>query len=111
MQVPAGWQVAARLEALEDGVAKDVLIARQLVLLLREGGEVLALQGSCPHQVARLAQGQIVKGWIECPHHRARFRLSDGVCGSGWKLPPLKRYATKLHEGMVLLPDPLVPLS
>ena len=60
---------------------------------------------------ARLAQGQIVKGWIECPHHRARFRLSDGVCGSGWKLPALKRYATKLHEGMVLLPDPLVPLS
>ncbi|MBC7136035.1 MAG: hypothetical protein H5U25_10425, partial [Oceanibaculum nanhaiense] len=48
--------------------------------------------------------------WIECPHHRARFRLSDGICGSGWKLPPLKRYATKLHEGVVLLPDPLVPL-
>ena len=111
MQVPAGWQVAARLEALEDGVAKDVLIARQLILLLREGGEVLALQGSCPHQFARLAQGQIVKGWIECEHHRARFRLIEGGCGSGWKLPALKRYATKLHEGMVLLPDPLVPLS
>lgn len=111
MQTPAGWQFAIRLETLTDSVPKDVLIDRHLVLLLRDGGEVLALQGTCPHQFARLSQGTIVRGWLECPHHRARFRLADGACGSGWHLPPLKRYATLLHEGAVLLPDPLVPLS
>ena len=110
MQAPAGWQVAMALDALQDGAPRDVLIDRQLVLLLREGDQVRAMQGSCPHQFARLAQGQIAEGWIECPHHRARFRLEDGICGPGWRLPPLKRYATLVHEGAVLLPDPLEPL-
>ena len=50
-------------------------------------------------------------GRLQCPHHLAKFSLVDGTCDSGWVLPPLKRYATLVRDGHVLVPDPLVALD
>lgn len=106
---PAGWRAVARLSELPEGLS-DVSIGRHLVLLLREGDRVRAYQGLCPHQFARLADGLLIDGALQCPHHLARFDLEDGRCGAGWVLPPLKRYAARIEDGAVLLPDPLTPL-
>jgi len=106
-----GWQVVAALDDLPASGMGEVEIGRQLILLVRRGDSVVAFQGFCPHQFARLAEGRLDDGWLQCPRHQARFSLDDGSCGPGWALPPLKRFAVKIDKGKVLLPAPLVSLE
>jgi 3-phenylpropionate/trans-cinnamate dioxygenase ferredoxin subunit len=109
-EAATAWQPVAALADLPDEGLHEVAVGRHLLLLVRREGEVLAVQGLCPHQFAPLVEGVLdAGGWLHCPRHRACFRLSDGACGPGWVLPPLKRYAVRLEDGMVLLPDPLLP--
>lgn len=105
-----GWQPALPLEAIPPGGLADMLLGRELVLLARQGDAVLAFQGLCPHQFARLAEGRLDGDWLQCPRHMARFSLADGACGHGWALPALRRFATRIDAGMVFLPDPLTAL-
>ena len=105
------WRVvAAKSDVLETGM-RDVQIGRQIVLLVGDGDAVLAFQGTCPHQSARLALGSLLEGTIQCPHHMAEFRLADGVCTGGWQLPALKRYAVRVDGDDVLLSEPLQALE
>ncbi len=109
MSAVGGWQVAAALPEISQGL-HELILGNEVVLLVRRGDEILAMQGLCPHTFARLADGQIdAEGWLHCPRHKARFRLADGACGSGWVLPPLRQYEVRVADGMVLLPDPLTP--
>ena len=105
------WRVvAAKRDVLQAGLY-DVQVGRRIVLLVGDGDQVLAFQGICPHQSARLAQGSLVDETIQCAHHLARFRLADGTCTGGWQLPPLKRYVVRIEGDDVLLSEPLVPLD
>lgn len=112
-QVPEGWQVAVAVAAVPaSGLAEALLGERHLVLVVRRGDDYIAVQGLCPHQMARFANGTLLDdGRLQCPHHLAKFDLETGACSAGWVLPPLKRYATRVHDGHILVPDPLVPLD
>lgn len=110
-----GWQSVAALDDIAPQGLSDVVVGRELVMLWRGAdGTVRAFQGLCPHEFARLAEGTVESDetacWVKCPRHLARFRLGDGVCGPGWVLPPLRRYAVRIAGGKVMLPDPLAPL-
>lgn len=109
---PAGWQAVADLAAIPEDAPFEAAAGRAVVVLVRRGGTVLAFQGLCPHQYARLGRGTIEPdGFLRCPQHLARFSLADGSCGPGWALPPLARYPVRIEAGRVLLPDPLRPLA
>lgn len=85
----------------------EIALGRRIILLIKSGDEVLAFQGLCPHQQARLAEGALQNGTIQCPRHLASFELQDGACTGGWQLPPLKRYVVKVEGDDILLSDPL----
>lgn len=105
--LPEGWQVALAIDAMPPSGVAEAVFGRQIVVIVDHGGIVRAYQGLCPHQMARLDLGSVEDGWLKCPQHMARFRLTDGVCGPGWVLPPLRMYPTMLHAGQILVPDPL----
>ena len=105
------WTVVATVPEVAKTGLCDVLIGRRSVLLVYRNQQILAFQGICPHQSARLADGLIIDDSIQCPHHLARFRLDNGQCSSGWQLSPLKRYAVKTDGDDILLPDPLLELD
>ena len=112
MQEPSpAWRVVARKQELLQSGLREIQIGRRIVLLVGYGDQVFAFQGTCPHQSARLAQGSLIEGTIQCPHHLARFRLDDGACTGGWQLPPLKRFAVRVHGDDILLSDPLMLLE
>ncbi len=48
-------------------------------------GEPFAVSNLCRHQFAKLGQGQIRKGCLECPWHRARYDVATGEMVSGPK--------------------------
>ncbi len=89
----------------------DIVIGRAVVLLIADTDQIRAVQGLCPHQRARLSEGVLAGGVLQCPHHLARFNLDDGACTGGWQLPSLRRYAVRVDGDQVLLRDPLVALD
>src|SRR3954471_17941533 len=59
-------------------------------------GEPFAVGNVCRHQFAKLGQGQVRDGCLECPWHRARYDVRTGAMVSGPKgrifgLPPYSR--------------------
>lgn len=75
--------------------------------LHRTNDRVVALQGSCPHQAAPLAEGAIGGGLIVCPYHHAVFELESGARRHGPGLGHLRRYACRVEDGAVLVGDAL----
>ena len=59
-------------------------------------GEPFAVGNVCRHQFAKLGQGQVVDGCLECPWHRARYDVRTGAMVNGpqgriWGFPPYSR--------------------
>ncbi|MGX5696272.1 non-heme iron oxygenase ferredoxin subunit [Agromyces soli] len=74
--------LAARVDDIPDGEA--IVIPRNLlgtvddVALFRDGGEYFALDNTCSHELASLADGWVENGTVECPLHTGKFCLRDG---------------------------------
>ena len=100
------WIVVARVEDVNPGAPLEVALGDAVFILVKADEGIIAYQGTCPHAAARLGGGRVIEGWLRCPHHMAMFRLADGVCGKGWVLPALRRYAVKVEDGAVYLSDP-----
>lgn len=108
----SGWQTAAKLADVPLGGVTEVMLSGALLVLVRPGhDDVAALAGLCPHAFARLGEGRLeADGRLSCPRHLARFDVRTGACVGGWAVAALKRYAVKIEDGAVWLPDPLAPL-
>ncbi|MDF5709425.1 MAG: Rieske 2Fe-2S domain-containing protein [Nostoc sp. S4] len=50
-----------------------------LVLFKDQNGQLICLADRCPHRTAKLSEGQIIDGKIECMYHGWQFG-SDGQC-------------------------------
>ena len=73
----------ARLEEIPEGegiaIDKSVTGTADNVALLRDtDGSVWALDDTCTHEDASLADGFVEDGYVECPLHASRFCLKNG---------------------------------
>jgi 3-phenylpropionate/trans-cinnamate dioxygenase ferredoxin subunit len=80
--VSDGIRVAA-LDAIPEGegIAIDKAVtgtADNIALLRDDNGTVWALDDTCTHEKASLADGWVEGGFVECPLHSSRFCLKNG---------------------------------
>lgn len=74
------WFPIAFKRDLEPGRVERVLVlGRALAVFLDEKGEPAALVDRCPHRNARLSDGRVHEGVLECLYHGWRFDRS-GAC-------------------------------
>ncbi len=71
-------------------------------------GVPFAVSNVCRHQFAKLGQGQVRKGCLECPWHRARYDVRTGVMTSGPKgrifgFPPYSKFIQSYTNGVAKL--------
>jgi 3-phenylpropionate/trans-cinnamate dioxygenase ferredoxin subunit len=75
-----------RVASLDDlpegeGIAVDKTItgtADNIALLRDDDGTVWALDDTCTHEEASLAEGWVEGGYVECPLHSSKFCLKSG---------------------------------
>lgn len=76
---------------------KLVQLGGEKICVSRNGETFYAFEAFCPHRMASLLQGTIVRNEIVCPLHEYRFDLQSGNVLSG-QCPDLKVYQVKLSE-------------
>ena len=71
------------------------------VMLLREGGNLLALANHCTHAGGPLNEGDFKDGAVTCPWHGSRFALADGCVLRGPASIPQPRFEVRVRDGRV----------
>ncbi|HEX6782068.1 MAG TPA: Rieske 2Fe-2S domain-containing protein [Solirubrobacterales bacterium] len=111
------WQPVARVEDLDDGPQRAVLLDEPLAIFLTESGEVAVIADRCAHRGALLSMGKVCGESIQCPYHGWEW-AGDGSCtripslADQRQIPPLARipsYPVRVHWGLVwtTLEEPL----
>ncbi len=76
-----------RLVALADlpaaGVVEVRTEAHGVLAVGMADDRPFAVSNLCRHQFAKLGQGQVRDGCLECPWHRARYDVTDGTMVQG----------------------------
>jgi nitrite reductase/ring-hydroxylating ferredoxin subunit len=70
----------ATLESLAATGALEVEQDGVILALFRHGGDVIALDGVCPHQGGPLASGDVSGTTLTCPWHGWQFDVTTGRC-------------------------------
>ena len=84
------------LSALPRGKAHRVDSDPPITVFHTDDGELFAIDDTCTHQDASLADGWLEGDEIECPLHASRFSLRTGQAD----VPPAKR-PVRTHEVVV----------
>lgn len=81
-------------------------VAGRRVLIMKAGGRLTALDGTCTHEDADLAAGFFLDGRITCPLHLSQF---DPATGEVFNPPAERRlqlFPVKTQAGRVLVDLP-----
>lgn len=97
----------ASVDELPPGTGKAVTVNDRRIALFNVDGTFYAIDDSCTHEEASLAQGSLYGDIVACPKHGSRFNVRTGRVLSLPAVIPVNTYPVKVEEGQVyLLPEP-----
>src|SRR6266700_361826 len=96
MSDDTGWVKAANRGDLAEGEVLGVLVAGKEIALYDLDGTLHATDDVCTHAYAKLSDGWLDKGEIECPLHAGRFDVKTGKALCPPVTDDLKTYPVRL---------------
>ncbi len=72
------FSVVARMTDLAPGEVRHVELAGQEIAVFNVDGEFFATSDRCTHMRARLSDGYVNAGVVECPLHFGKFNIRTG---------------------------------
>jgi nitrite reductase/ring-hydroxylating ferredoxin subunit len=100
------WQDVGATEEFQDDEPRAVTVAGEPVAVVRTGGAFFAVHDICTHEVARLSEGFVEDGCIECPLHQGLFDLRTGAARKAPCVTPVRVYGTRVQAGRVEVQAP-----
>lgn len=91
-----GWVRAAARGDLAAGEVLGVVLQGREIALYDLDGTLYATDDVCTHAYARLSDGWLDKGEIECPLHAGRFDVKTGAATAPPCVDPVKTYLVRL---------------
>ncbi len=92
---------AVPLDAVPPGTAHRLPVTPPVTLFHTEDGELFAVDDTCTHQDASLADGWLEGCLVECPLHSSRFDLRTGAVDGPPARRPVGTHAVEVRDGMV----------
>ncbi len=89
------WQPVARLQDLERGPQRAILLGEALAVFLTEGGEPAVVADRCAHRGASLSMGKVQGESIQCPYHGWEWAGRDGACTRVPSLPDQRQIPSR----------------
>lgn len=74
------WQPVARVQDLERGPQRAVLLGEALAVFMTENGAPAVVSDRCAHRGASLSMGEVRGDGIQCPYHGWQWHGGDGAC-------------------------------
>ena len=89
------------LAALPRGEALRVEADPPIAVFHTDDGEVFAIDDTCTHQDASLADGWLEGCEVECPLHSSRFDLRTGQVDEPPAKRPIRTHRVEVIDGVV----------
>ncbi|HET6781904.1 MAG TPA: non-heme iron oxygenase ferredoxin subunit [bacterium] len=107
MREMAEYVKVAKIEEIPAGQGKAVTVDGRQIAIFNVEGAFYAIDDTCTHEEASLAEGAVYGDIVACPKHGSRFHLSTGRVLSLPAVIPVNTYPVKVEDGQVLvLPEP-----
>ncbi|MDT7729056.1 MAG: 3-phenylpropionate/trans-cinnamate dioxygenase ferredoxin component [Actinomycetota bacterium] len=91
---------ACHVADLPEGEGIRVL-AHVPITVFHTGGEFFAVDDTCTHQDASLADGWVEGCFVECPLHSALFDLRTGMPSCLPAKEPIRTYPVIIEDGVI----------
>jgi nitrite reductase/ring-hydroxylating ferredoxin subunit len=79
-----------------------VRVKKRSIAIFKHKDKIYAIQNSCPHQNADLADGYIKEEKIYCPHHHWAFELATGAYSFNPEIF-LKTFEVKINGNIIFV--------
>jgi naphthalene 1,2-dioxygenase ferredoxin component len=96
MSDDTGWVKAANRGDVTEGDVLGVLVGGHDIAIYDLDGDLFATDNVCTHAYARLSDGWLDRGEIECPLHAGRFDVKTGKAAAPPCTDDLKTYPVRL---------------
>ena len=97
------WIDAIARDAVPEGDVVGAIVAGKDIAFYEVDGEVFATDNLCTHGAARLSDGFLEDGAIECPLHQGRFDVCTGKALCAPLTEDIKTYPVKIENMRVML--------
>jgi 3-phenylpropionate/trans-cinnamate dioxygenase ferredoxin subunit len=104
--VSGEWVDVGAAEAVAEGASLAAEVDGYVVLVVRCGDAVYAVEDRCTHDGEPLDGGEVEACEIICPRHGSRFDLRSGEALTPPAYEPLRTFAARIEAGRVLVEKP-----
>jgi len=96
------FQKALPEAAVTEGKVHKAKVGKKEFALVRMGGAIYCIDGTCTHEGGPLGEGTLDDGELVCPWHEGRFDFKTGTANpeTDW-VTDVKSYKTKVEGGYV----------
>lgn len=95
------WHDVGTADDFVQEAAWPVLAGGKAVAMFKQGEDIFALHDLCTHGAARLSDGWIEGGQVECPLHQGTFDIRTGAACKAPCTEPVRTFPVRLVAGRV----------
>jgi nitrite reductase/ring-hydroxylating ferredoxin subunit len=97
----AEWRDAAAADDVVEDAVVGTTVNGIAIALFRLGADVFALHDQCTHGMARLSEGYVEDGCVECPLHQGLVDIRTGAARTAPISIPVDTYPARVRDGRV----------